>query len=131
ELESEVGRGTTFRIKLPSQTVVPETASTEAQKLDRALTVLVVDDEPVTVAVLQKYLTTDGHTAVAARNPEEAMERIREQHFDLVITDQAMPGMNGTDLAAVIRGMRSSQPIILVTGFGEGALGAAEQDADF
>jgi CheY-like chemotaxis protein len=81
--------------------------------------VLVVDDEPVNRDILSKYLSSDGHTVVTSVNAQEAMERFQAEPFDLIVTDHAMPGMSGLQLAADMRLIRASQPIILVTGFSD------------
>ena len=120
EIESEEGRGTTFRVRLPVQVVAPEGDVGGDVKLDRSLYVLVVDDEPVARDVIARYLITDGHRVVTAVNGQDAIERIGAEHFDLLITDHAMPGMNGLQLAANVRQLRAGQPVIMVTGFGDG-----------
>ncbi len=85
--------------------------------MERSLRVLVVDDEAVSRTVIESYLATDGHHVVTATNTEEAIGHAEAEPFDLLITDHAMPGMNGVQLAAVFREMRAGHPVILVTGF--------------
>jgi CheY-like chemotaxis protein len=119
EIESELGKGTTFRISLPAQVDTIAAGQSDTTKLVRALRVLVVDDEPVPRDVLQKFLISDGHSVVTANNALEAIRCFQSEPFDLVLTDHAMPGMNGVELASVLRGMRENQPVILVTGFSE------------
>jgi signal transduction histidine kinase len=117
EIESELGKGTTFRLTFPAQTHASVHARGDASRIERSLRVLVVDDEPVNRDVLQKYLAADGHKVVTAVTAEQAIGCARTSTFDLLITDHAMPGMNGMQLAAVFRQMRSAHPVILVTGF--------------
>ena len=126
EIDSELGRGTTFRIRLPAQTRSHADHSEECQKLDRSLNVLVVDDEPVSRRVLESYLTADGHEVVTAENAAEAMTSFAAADFDLIITDHAMPGLNGVQLAEAVRQLRAEHPVILVTGFAAGGLGPGE-----
>lgn len=126
EIESEPERGTTFRIRLPAQTDSPATGGEAAGPFGRSLHVLVVDDEPVTRCVLESYLTADGHRVVTAVNAEEALGCFAGASFDLLITDHAMPGMNGVQLAGAVREMHAGQPVILVTGFGPGGIGPDE-----
>ena len=126
EIESEIGEGTTFRIRFPK---VPEPAAglREAPPHLQPLRVLVVDDEPVSRGVLESYLTADGHEVVTASNAKDAIGCDERERFDLLITDHAMPGMNGLQLAALFRATRAGFPVILVTGF---AAGENDPDAE-
>lgn len=81
------------------------------------LKILVVDDQPDICELLSTYLEQDAHTVVAAENGWAALEKFRRDHFDLVITDRAMPRMDGDQLASAIRELQPSEPIILMTGF--------------
>ena len=74
EIESVQGSGTVFRIRLPAQIVAVETAADDDLKIDRSLSVLVVDDEPIARDVIARYLTADGHRVVTAINGHEALE---------------------------------------------------------
>lgn len=125
-IESELGKGTTFRITLPTQTQIATASTSETTRMARSLRVLVVDDEPVTRDVIKKYLTADGHSVVTAIDAEEAIGCVQKASFDLLITDHGMPGMNGIQLAAVVRQMREGHPVILITGFGDGGFGPDE-----
>jgi len=122
EIESEVGKGTTFRLrfKTPAETV--ELAEDQTCKVARRLQVLVVDDEPVARDVMRKFLLSDGHNVVTASDGQKALNYAKTGEFDLMITDQGMPGMNGMQLAVTVRGMFPSQPVILVTGFSNDSL---------
>jgi CheY-like chemotaxis protein len=127
EIESTLGQGTTFRIRLPAMTEAIEAADGETGKMERSLHVLVVDDEPVTRGVLESYLTADGHSVVTAVDAEGALGCFAGAKFDLLITDHAMPGLNGVQLAAAVRELRAGHPVILVTGFAAGSMGADEE----
>jgi signal transduction histidine kinase len=129
EIESTLGRGTTFRLRLPGLTTGLGAVESDIEKMDRSLRVLVVDDEPVTRGVLKGYLTSDGHTVVTAVSAGEALDRMDGAEFDLMITDHAMPGMNGVQLAAAVREKRAGHPVILVTGFAAGSMGDDEEAA--
>ncbi len=129
EIESEPGCGTTFRISFPSQvkTFAPAVASEIAAPC--SLRVLVVDDDSVPRDVVRQYLAADGHEVVTAASGQEAVERFEASEFDLVITDHAMPGMNGSQLAEALKAMRASQPILLLTGFTDPKLDPKEKPA--
>jgi signal transduction histidine kinase len=129
EIESTLGKGTTIRIRMPAMAEALDATDDETGKMDRSLHVLVVDDEDVTRRVLENYLTADGHSVVTAVDAEQAIGCFEGAKFDLLITDHAMPGMNGVQLAAAVREMRAGYPVILVTGFAAGSMGADEDPA--
>ncbi len=85
----------------------------------RWLHVLVVDDEPPARDVVAEYLTGDGHSVETAINGHDGLDKFRADWFDLVVTDQGMPGMSGTQLAAAIKQVTTNTPVILLTGFGD------------
>ncbi len=126
EIDSTIGKGTTFRLRLPALREEGDAAGNEARKLDRSLNVLLVDDEEATRSVIMKYLTGDGHRVVTAVNAWEAIGRTQQTKFDLLITDHAMPGMTGIQLVVTLREMGAKQPIILMTGFAGGGIGPRE-----
>jgi CheY-like chemotaxis protein len=90
------------------------------------LRVLVVDDEPTVLKVIREFLISDGHAVETAANGREALEKFHPEQFDLVVTDRAMPDMNGDQLAAAIKKMTPNKPVILLTGFGELMLATGE-----
>ena len=69
---------------------------------------LVVDDDPVFIAVLTRFLTQRGYAVEHSMDGESALARMREGGFNLVITDRNMPGMDGVELARAIRNLSSS-----------------------
>lgn len=73
--------------------------------------VLVVDDDPQIRRVLRTTLIAQGYEVLDARNGEEALERIREEKFDLVILDMNMPRMNGVETCRL---MRSSSDVAII-----------------
>lgn len=117
EIESTPGRGTTFRIRLPIHEDQPQNSLDTASPASRPLRVLVVDDDPVSLEVLAKILTADGHQVTLARNGGEAVLQFLQARFDVVLTDHGMPGMNGAQLANFIRRNRAEQPVFLVTSY--------------
>ena len=91
------------------------------------MSILVVEDEPLVREVISVYLNTDKHQVETAVNGLEGLEKFRAGIFDLVLTDRAMPQMNGDQLAAAIKKISPTKPVILLTGFGDLMLGAGEQ----
>jgi CheY-like chemotaxis protein len=120
EVDSELGKGTTFIIRLPTQIEHRgEEKAPETSSLLRSLHILVVDDEPMVREVVTAYLTVDGHTFETATNGREGVEKFYKGKFDLVITDRAMPDMNGVLLAGLIKQITPKAPVIMLTGFGD------------
>jgi CheY-like chemotaxis protein len=115
DIESVPGHGTTMRIRLPNETTTSNGAAEETATLDRSVRVLVVDDDAVPRDVVTKYLTADGHQVATASSGAEAMVKLMEENFDLLLTDHAMAGMSGVQLANALRRMGGDQPIILMT----------------
>jgi signal transduction histidine kinase len=119
DIETEIGKGTTFIIRLPVQTTQPR-SEPEAQPIDAVqhLRVLVVDDEDVVREMIGEYLKLDGHLVEAANSGRDGLEKFRNSRFDLVLLDRAMPDMNGDQVAAAIKSANPAMPVIMLTGFG-------------
>ena len=128
-IESEPEKGTTFRISFPSQIRTFETEVQAENVVGHPLRVLLVDDEPIARDIVTKYLQADSHEVIACNSGAEALRELETGSFDLVITDQAMPGMSGVQLAPLIKQMNAAQPIILLTGFRDPKLAAGENPA--
>jgi signal transduction histidine kinase/ActR/RegA family two-component response regulator len=133
EVESEVGRGTTFRIRFPvaTGTVLPApaaaSASAPAQRRD-GLRILVVDDEDYVRELLSDILHLDGCVVSLAADGHEALSLFDGQEFDAVLTDVGLPGMSGWELARYIREQDEHIPLAVITGWGD-AVSAEEQIA--
>lgn len=81
--------------------------------------ILVVDDDPVVGKSFHRVLSQDkGYVVITAHNAAEALERMREQEYDLLVTDIKMPGMDGVELAERVRARQPWTPVVIVTGFG-------------
>ncbi len=124
EVKSELDKGTTFTLRFPVRKIAEDLRGagkniSPAAGLLRKLQVLVVDDEAAVREVLTSYLDLDGHASQTAVDGRAALELFQKNKFDLVITDRAMPEMNGDRLVERIKEINPGTPIILVTGFGE------------
>ena len=117
---SASGEGTTFEIFLPriESEQNPRDFTPEAGDRDRQV-ILLVDDEEMMVDVTGRILERLGYAVVAKTNSIDAMETFQEKpdEFDLVITDQVMPNMTGTQLAEKMIAIRNDIPVILCSGF--------------
>jgi DNA-binding NtrC family response regulator len=96
-----------------------------------ALRVLVVDDEFEMAAVIAEELSDRGYSAVAMRSGHDALERLRHESFDALVTDLRMPGVDGLKLLRASRELDPSRPVIVMTGHGaiDTALETAYQGA--
>jgi DNA-binding NtrC family response regulator len=96
-----------------------------------AVRILVVDDELEMAAVIADELGDRGYSAVAIRSGREAIERLRHEPFDALVTDLRMPDVDGLRLLRVSRALDPSRPVIVMTGHGaiDTALEAAGQGA--
>ena len=121
DIESELGKGTTFILRLPLQAcAVPvPTLTPAASPAPRNLGILVVDDEPQARQFLAAALTGDGHRVELAKDGLDGLRRFRDGTFDVVLTDKAMPGMSGDQMASTMKRMKPGTPVILLTGFGQ------------
>jgi DNA-binding NtrC family response regulator len=119
-IASTPGGGTTISVSLlphePSKTVpIPS----PAPGISHPLRILVVDDEPSVREVLKAYFKEDGHTVGIAIDGREGFEQFCGGEWDLVVTDRAMPHLNGDQLANAIKQIRPHVPVILITGFAD------------
>lgn len=121
DIESEPGKGTAFILRLPLQGMNASAAEAAADVAiaSRNLGILVVDDEPQARDFLTAALTGDGHRVEVANDGADGLRRFREGTFDVVLTDKAMPGMSGDQMASAIKLMKPGTPVILLTGFGQ------------
>lgn len=128
EVESELGKGSTFRVYLPaSPNQVPERASQRprvpVQQLGRNQHILCVDDEEIVVHGVRRALERQGFRVTTVRDPERARALIEADPngYDLLISDQTMPRLTGIELVKQIKAIRPDLPSILMTGFSEKA----------
>jgi PAS domain S-box-containing protein len=122
DVSSKVGEGTTFHIFFPRLESGAMAKTKPAAPIPRGTErILLVDDEEAMVDMGRQMLTHLGYQVVAQNNSREALRLFsRDPHqFNLVITDQTMPHMTGTELSRAILAVRPDMPIILCTGFSE------------
>jgi len=82
-------------------------------------TILLVDDDHDVLSCLEDSLSALGYNVIAKPDAESAMAVIREgAKVDLVVTDYAMPGMDGHEFFSVLKRILPSVPVIILTGYG-------------
>jgi CheY-like chemotaxis protein len=130
-LKSRLGEGTVAELYLP---VAPDKTqpgqSMQAHipsPTNKKLAILTVDDDPLVALNTSALLEELGHTVYSAPSALHALDILRrEEKIDLMITDQLMPDMTGSELATRIRAENARIPIILATGYAELAPGEGE-----
>jgi signal transduction histidine kinase/CheY-like chemotaxis protein len=126
EVESEPGRGTTFRIYLPAAGAVPvrEVASVQTRRNERKATILLVEDQAAVRLFAEEVLAEAGHKVLSAGNGLAALEvaATHNSDIDLLITDVVMPQMNGPELAARLTSAHPGLNVLYVSGYTGSAL---------
>ena len=137
DVHSQVGKGSTFTLYFPECTAPLDPALMPAlpAPAGRGQTVLVLDDEPTLVALMEEMLTGLGYQAVGYSDPIDALQVLIDnpQQFAAVITDEVMPGLTGTQLTQKLIQAFGSQgphlPVLLVSGYGGALLAQRAVDA--
>ena len=126
DVESEPGRGTTFRISLPVDKEAQANSETGAAGIESTssgdkTTVLVVDDENAVREVLREALEAEGCEVLVAESGEMALNiyDARNGRIDIVFTDIGMPEMSGWELAREIRKRSTAVPLAIVSGWAD------------
>jgi PAS domain S-box-containing protein len=122
-IDSEIGKGTTVRIYLPRaphRSPAEEAPDQSRWNAGPPSRILVVDDNSAVRAITATMLQTLGHDAVEAAGGQEALDLLeRDQRFDLLMVDLAMPNMHGDEFAARARELIPCVPALFVTGYAE------------
>ena len=124
-LKSQAGEGTTAELWLPAAQAEADSAALggeaagESLPGTRPLAILAVDDDALVLMNTTAMLEDLGHKVFEAASGKEALAILRQEQVDLLITDQAMPHMTGSQLADAARSERPDLPVILATGYAE------------
>ena len=134
EVDSEIGRGTTFRLRFPSAAPGTRPAKPE-HKLERRPgrgLVLLVDDEPMIIETASEMLRRLGYEVETATDGIQAVERFREDptSVDIVILDLTMPRMSGRDAMARLREIDPKTPLVISSGYALNTEDQGELKAD-
>jgi signal transduction histidine kinase/CheY-like chemotaxis protein len=135
DVESQVGVGSTFRIRLPIPKATEAVVATQslfplpaARVKTTRPRILVVDDEENVRDLLRDMLLKEGCEPVVAGGGYQALSLLDQGNFDGVFTDVGMPDMNGWQLARAVRERDSKIPVAVITGWGE-AFGSHDKEA--
>jgi CheY-like chemotaxis protein len=127
-LDSKLGEGATFHILLPvtfsAEAVLPPVATLSINNKNLSgLKLMVVDDEKSMTSMLQDVLESQGASVSIFNDSLLALEVFKKDpaQFDLVITDESMPGLSGMHLSIQFLNLRPKLPIILCTGYSDHA----------
>ena len=80
---------------------------------------LCVDDQEIPRTLRKLVMQKQGYEVVAVGSGKEALEMLARRHFDLVLTDQIMPGMAGTELVRRIKSAAPDLPVVIISGVNE------------
>ncbi len=126
DVESAEGHGTTFTVYLPEAAAqdAPRPAAPRHAPAGGAETVLVAEDEPSIRRFASRVLTGRGYHVLLAASGEEALAlaAAHDGRIDLLLSDVAMPGINGRELADALRAARPGIRVVYMSGYGEQAL---------
>jgi len=124
-VESAPGQGSCFRLYFPladeaeAAAKIDDSAGTSDEEAAASGHVVVVDDEVSVANFMSELLDHAGYRTSVFNDPGAALDYLRStDDVDLVITDQTMPHMSGSELAAAIEDLPGSTPVILCTGYG-------------
>lgn len=125
-VSSQLGQGTTFVLHLPRsesaklpQRAVVERVTRDARPSDKPLRVMLVDDDAMVRETLVAGLKRLGYDVLPVSSGPEALKALDQPigHVDLMVTDQMMPGMTGSELGQRVLSQRPDLPLVLITGY--------------
>jgi two-component system, sensor histidine kinase and response regulator len=138
EVESEVGRGSVFRVELTCAVLKPPSAA--ALRVSTAFPgkrVLIVDDSAASRKIIEHYLSKLRMVSTSVDSGDAALRALAQAHqsggpYDLAVLDAVMPGMSGIDVAQRIRAnaATASLPLVMLTSLGQAAVAAIDVAAD-
>ena len=120
DVKSELGVGTTFEVKLPlecTEMSLNETADKNADIQVPTLRLLLIDDDPLQLSMMEAMLQHQSLDVTTCNHPDELFICLQQQRYDIIITDIQMPAMNGIDLITKIKELPNAQdiPVIAMT----------------
>jgi signal transduction histidine kinase len=123
DVESRVGKGSTFRVYFPASDPIPEQPRKVAHLPERGRgeTILIVEDEDPVRMLLRRILVTHGYVVLDARDGADGLRRSQEHggEIHLLLTDMVMPEMTGPELAKKVAAQRPKTRVLFMTGYTE------------
>lgn len=124
EVDSELGRGTTFIVTLPYDIFKEKDAESKIATSNPFIPkILIIENEPLNLKILNLIFDNENYKVMNASDGIDAFEKFVHNDFDLILTDIAMPGLNGFELAQKIRELpnpiKAAVPILAISGFDE------------
>jgi CheY-like chemotaxis protein len=135
-VESEIGRGTTFRISLPAVDKAVTVGERVPDQPGRGHeTILLVEDERIVRELIARVLRGQGYDVVEAPAGEAALKTASElDRVDLLLTDVVMPGLSGRELSERLAALRPELRILFMSGYTDEAIvhhGVRAGEAEF
>jgi signal transduction histidine kinase/HAMP domain-containing protein len=124
EIESEIGKGTTFRLVFPVREMAVTNIDIQpAGPVSNPLQILCIDDEPLLRDLLKEMLEREGHSVEVSDSGQSGIDAFRYAReagrpFDLVITDLGMPYLDGRQVTKVLKHESPLTPVVMLTGWG-------------
>jgi CheY-like chemotaxis protein len=123
EIDSELGKGTTMRLRLPSAPTGMSSSEPAPTAPSRPLRILLIDDDPMLLRSLRDALELDEHEVLTADGGQAGIdtftaEQAAGRQLDAVVTDLGMPYVDGRKVAIRIHQLSDAVPIIMLTGWG-------------
>ncbi len=117
EVESEIGKGSTFTVKLPAKREKTEEKYEERRDAEKPepLNILVVDDEEEICKIFTKWLSLDGHRARYVLKGQEAIDLVKKDNFNFVFLDVVMPGVASMDVLKEIKRISPETRVVMIT----------------
>lgn len=128
QVESSEGRGSTFTVSIPMAVAPLQSQEKERQHITPTAPIglqhlLLIDDDPIQLSVTTALLSRHGIASTACSTIDQLLDALRQQSYDLLLTDVQMPAMNGFDLLTLLRHSNIAQansiPVMAVTARGD------------
>jgi PAS domain S-box-containing protein len=132
DTDSQPGKATTITIRLPITQEPPQPLPLPPPQQEKPfvkLKILVIDDETEICRFLSKGLSQEGHEVKWVTRGREALNLVREESFDVVLCDLAMPGISGWEVVKTLKNMEKRPRIGILTGWGNNAEAIQRKDS--